>query len=201
MVIGQIAQSKERTILFFGPLRNMQSVCRVKMCFSENGNLHLIHHETKSNLKGLFLVRKIFIRCEVAVPFDQVIAGFNRHLLEALSPPLMKLRIHRYDGQSVGDRFSMQLGPELLHMRWEGLVSAAGRTPGTFWFEDVGVQLPFPLKRWKHKHLVRKSGTGTVIIDIVSFSTGNSILDVLCYPFLKGMFLARISKYQQYSFA
>jgi ligand-binding SRPBCC domain-containing protein len=135
------------------------------------------------------------------VPFDQVIAGFNRHLLEALSPPLMKLRILRYDGQSLGDRFCMQLGPKMFNIRWEGLVSAAGRTPGTFWFEDVGVQLPFPLKRWKHKHLVRKSGTGTVIIDIVSFSTGNSILDVLCYPFLKGMFLARISKYQQYSFA
>jgi ligand-binding SRPBCC domain-containing protein len=145
-------------------------------------------------------VRKIFIRCEVAVPFEQVCAGFNKQLLEALSPALMKLRILRYDGQRKGDKFSMQLGPKIFNIRWEGMVSAAGQTPGTYWFEDVGLKLPFPLKHWKHKHLVRTSGQGAVIMDIVSFSTGNSFIDMCCYPLLKNMFQARISKYQRYSF-
>ncbi|MBU6324780.1 MAG: cyclase [Bacteroidetes bacterium] len=113
---------------------------------------------------------------------------------------MMQLRILRYDGQQPGDCFTMQLGPPSLNVRWEGRVTDSGQTPASYWFEDEGLKLPFPLKQWKHRHVVRKSGDGAVIMDIVSFTTGNGLLDLLCYPFLKAMFVGRIKKYQRYPF-
>jgi ligand-binding SRPBCC domain-containing protein len=143
-------------------------------------------------------MRKIFVRCRVHSTFQKVVDGFNRQLLESLSPDLMQLRILRYDGQKTGDCFTMQMGPPLLNIRWEGRVTAAGQTPATFWFEDEGLKLPFPLKAWRHRHVVRKAGDEAVIMDIVSYTTGNRILDILCFPFLKAMFRGRIKKYQRY---
>ena len=143
-------------------------------------------------------MRKIIVRCRVSSPFHAVVQGFNRQLLESLSPAMMQVRILRYDGQQNGDCFTMQIGPPFLNVRWEGKVTASGETSASYWFEDVGVQLPFPLKQWKHRHVVRKSGEGAVIMDIVSFTTGNKFLDMLCYPFFKNMFRNRIKKYQRY---
>jgi ligand-binding SRPBCC domain-containing protein len=145
-------------------------------------------------------MRKIFVSSSVKVPYSKVVTGFNQQLLEALSPAWMNLRILKYDGQQPGDCFIMQLGTKPFSARWEGKVIAAGSTPGSFWFEDVGIQLPFPLKFWKHRHVIRKSGTGAVIIDIVSFHTGSSLLDWICYPLFRAMFTARRKKYQQYLF-
>lgn len=143
-------------------------------------------------------MRKIMVRSAVNAPFTTVVSHFNRSLLEALSPDLLRLRILQYDGQLPGNRFCMQLGPSFLGVEWEGVVTASGSTPGTYWFEDVGVRLPFPLKCWKHRHIVRKSEHGTVIIDIIYFSSGFVLLDWFLFPFLLSMFKARTKKYRAF---
>ena len=41
-------------------------------------------------------------------------------------------------------------------------------------FEDIGVTLPFGLKSWKHRHVVKPYKTGTLIIDQISLEEKNN---------------------------
>ena len=52
-------------------------------------------------------------------------------------------------------------------------------------FEDIGVTLPFGLKSWKHRHVVKPYKTGTLIIDQISLEEkNNNLKKYLIYPLM-----------------
>ncbi|MGB3467198.1 MAG: hypothetical protein WBA74_18090, partial [Cyclobacteriaceae bacterium] len=67
-----------------------------------------------------------------------------------------------------------------------------------FRFIDEGTSLPFFLKYWKHHHRVIADGTGSKIVDDITFKTPFFIPAFLMYPALYGQFMYRKPIYQRF---
>lgn len=139
------------------------------------------------------------VRTKINRPFLEVKEGFNEQLFTRLNPPFPKVELRRFDGCEKGDLVSMQLHFLLFRQTWESLITADDTTDTYFFFQDEGRQLPFFLKKWKHRHWVKKiDAHASEIVDDVYFSTGNIFTDVFMYPALKAQFLYRQPIYRKF---
>lgn len=137
------------------------------------------------------------IETEVGQTAKQVLSGFDESLFLALKPPLMPLKLLRFDGCEKGDRVELVLGIPPFSQEWNALVVEHGENDDAFYFIDIGEKLPFPLKDWKHRHLILKKGDKSVIVDDITYSTGLKLLDYLMYPVLYLQFYIRIPVYRK----
>lgn len=81
---------------------------------------------------------------------------------------------------------------------WVSLITESSVTEEECYFVDEGSQLPFPLRAWRHRHVIRKAGDTTVIEDNINFSSGLVLLDYLLYPSLYFMFWLRRPVYKKF---
>ncbi len=129
-----------------------------------------------------------------------VLARFDAALFRALAPPFPRLHIDRFDGSRPGDIVAIRLDWGLFRQTWTSLITAADHTGDQAWFTDEGQTLPWPLRRWRHRHRVeRDPATGrTAIIDDVEYATGLRVLDALLYPLLWAQFAYRRPIYRRW---
>lgn len=137
------------------------------------------------------------IRVETLVQadFETVVAGFDQELFLALSPPLMPVKLNRFDGCKKGDEVHVHIP---LAGQWTSLITEDHSKPTEFYFKDVGQILPFPLKQWEHQHFVKKNDKGTIIIDNIDYQSFNSIFNLLIFPFLWIIFNYRQPVYKKF---
>jgi len=140
---------------------------------------------------------KILIKTEVAMPFQEVYKGFNEELFLALKPPLLPLKLLRFDGCETGDQVHIELGFGKLTQRWDALIIDHNQNNEEFYFVDKGVQLPFFLKKWQHRHRILKSKNGAAIIDDIDYQTPYKFLDYLMYPIMYFQFYLRKPVYKK----
>lgn len=132
--------------------------------------------------KGKYKPRRIHLETTVSADFQSVISNFDRKLFDALKPPLIPLKLIRYDGEKTGDEIHLALG---FGQKWISLITDHGVAEKEWFFVDEGKVLPWPLRYWKHVHKVLKTDNNvTMLIDDISFGTGYSVLDAFMYPFL-----------------
>lgn len=131
---------------------------------------------------------RINIRTQVEQNPKDVLAGFNLALFNALKPPMMPLKVLRFDGCETGDEVHLDLG---FGMKWIAKIIDHGEDSGSYFFVDQGIVLPFPLKSWNHQHKILKEGSGSVVVDDIEFSSGYALLDLLLYPLLYSQFFWR----------
>lgn len=142
---------------------------------------------------------QLTITTPVQQPFLKVKEGFDAKLFTSLNPPYPKVKLERFDGCRKGDVVDMKLQFGFTDQRWESLITADDTTGSYFFFQDEGVQLPFFLKHWKHRHWVKKVDENTSeIVDNVHYSSGNFLTDLLLYPALKAQFLYRQPIYRKF---
>ncbi len=140
--------------------------------------------------------RRIVINTTLPVDFQTVINNFNRELFYALKPPLIPLKLVRYDGEKTGDEVHLEVG---FGQKWISLISDHGATEKEWFFVDEGKVLPRPMHYWKHLHKVLKTDNDTTtIVDDISFSTGSAVLDALLYPCLYLQFAWRKPAYRKF---
>jgi ligand-binding SRPBCC domain-containing protein len=140
--------------------------------------------------------RRIYLKTTVSADFHRVISNYNRKLFDALKPPLMALKLIRYDGEKTGDEIHLALG---FGQKWISLITDHGATEKEWFFVDEGKVLPWPLRSWKHVHKVLKTdNNGTTLIDDIAFSTGSPLLDAILYPLLYLQFAWRKPAYKKY---
>ena len=135
----------------------------------------------------------ITLKSKVQGELHTVYNRFDHNLFKYLLPPGAQLIA--FGGSKEGDIVHLKLP---LAGEWISLITETGATENMRYFIDEGKKLPFPLKTWKHKHILHRAGNMTVIEDNMSFSTGNSMADVLFYPVLLCAFLPRIWQYKSY---
>ena len=135
----------------------------------------------------------ITLRSKVDASLKTVHQGFDANLFTYLLPPGAQLIA--FGGSTKGDIVHLKLS---LAGEWISEITEDGHSPDQFYFIDEGRKVPFPLKKWKHKHILHRSGNGTIVEDNMTFSTSNGLLDVLIYPFLYLAFLPRTWQYRQY---
>ncbi len=138
----------------------------------------------------------ITLRTQVQQDHHTVYKGFNESLFLKLSPPLVPFELIRFDGCETNDRVILKVGLPL--QIWESLIVSHGSSSSEYYFMDEGIKLPFPLKKWHHRHGIEsaKSG-GTIISDEITYSTGFKILDLLAYPLLYSIFAYRKGVYRK----
>ena len=58
--------------------------------------------------------------------------------------------------------------------------------------------LPFGIKEWQHKHIVKQCDVGVEIVDEIEFSAGNILLDCFWYVGFLPQFLLRKPQYKKF---
>lgn len=134
------------------------------------------------------------IKTTVEQDYQSVFMGFDKRLFLALNPPLMPLKLLRFDGCKTGDEVHLELA---FGMKWISLVTDFQEREDEIFFIDEGIQLPFFLTYWRHKHRIIKNGTGTILIDDITYRSSSKIMDYLLFPFLWMQFKYRSPVYRR----
>lgn len=138
----------------------------------------------------------ITLRTHVGQDHHTVYQGFNESLFLQLSPPILPFKLLRFDGCETGDRVILKVGLPL--QTWESLIVSHGSSETDYYFIDEGVRLPFPLKKWHHRHgIAATESGGTIISDEITFGTGLKVLDLIAYPLLYSIFAYRKAIYRK----
>ena len=123
---------------------------------------------------------------------------FDRDLFEALIPKQGKTEIVEFTGSKKGDRVHLRfLSP--IKADWISLITDDGWDEHQAYFVDEGDTLPFPLRYWRHRHIVEKVTEDTSrIIDDITFEGPNFLITLLMYPAIFIGFAPRKRIYQSY---
>lgn len=130
--------------------------------------------------------------------FKTIWDQFDNTLLEQANPPWVSAELLRYDGNQEGDEVHLEINLILLKQKWISVITHYQEDEQGYEFIDEGEQLPFFLKSWRHRHLIRQEGNGTEIVDDIRFSTGTWLTDLLLYPALYAQFWYRKPVYKRY---
>ncbi len=125
---------------------------------------------------------KINFSTSVEQGYLDVKAGFTEALFKKLSPPFPPVRLLRFDGSQKGDIVSLELNFLLFRQKWTSEITADQTTDLEFYFVDEGIELPFFLKKWTHKHRVISSGIGSIIRDEIEYEAPFGVLTLLLFP-------------------
>jgi ligand-binding SRPBCC domain-containing protein len=131
---------------------------------------------------------------------ETVFANFDRKLFLQLAPPFPKLNLVRFDGCIKGNQVHLETDFILFKQKWISLIIENVSSENEIYFVDEGTTLPFPLKTWRHKHIVRQIGKQVEIEDNIRFSTKNKVADILLYLPLYLLFLYRKPVYKKFFF-
>ncbi len=135
----------------------------------------------------------ITLRSKVGGEVAAIFERFDERLFKFLLPPGAQLI--EFGGSKKGDIVHLKLP---LAGEWVSEITENGASADTRYFIDEGRKLPFPLKEWRHKHILHRAGNSTFIEDNMNFSTGSIFTDILFYPVLYLSFLPRVWQYKRY---
>lgn len=141
---------------------------------------------------------KFTIKTPVKGNYTKVMKSFDRDLFEYLKPKGAKMEIVAFTGSKTGDKVHIRFTSP-IKADWISDIVDHGSDEEEAYFLDEGSTLPWPLKHWKHRHVVKNTGQNqSVIEDQIEYKTSNVILDVLIRPFLYMAFYPRRAQYQKY---
>lgn len=140
---------------------------------------------------------KIVISTPVEQDYLSVKEGFNENLFLQLSPPFPPVRLLRFDGSAKGDTVILELNFLLFKQNWVSEITDDQTNENEFYFIDEGVELPFFLKKWKHKHRIIRAGNQSIIRDEIEYQGPFGLMTLLLYPALLLQFLYRKPIYKK----
>ena len=149
--------------------------------------------KNKSQKARLIARMNLTLKSKVQADLETVYRRFDADLFTYLLPPGAQLLA--FGGSKKGDIVHLKLP---LAGEWISEITEDGASEHQCYFIDEGRKLPFPLKTWRHKHILHGSGSETIIEDNMTFLTGNALLNVLFYPVLFLAFLPRVWQYKRY---
>lgn len=140
---------------------------------------------------------KLTLQTRVEQDFLSVKKGFNQSLFQKLCPPFPPVKLLRFDGSTTGDLVVLELNFLIFKQRWTSEIIEDTTGEREFYFLDRGIELPFFLKSWEHKHRIIKCGTGAIIRDEITFEAPFVWLTSLLYPVLWAQFSFRKPIYKK----
>lgn len=140
---------------------------------------------------------KLTIETKVEENYLIVKEGFNESLFTRLSPPFPPVKLLRFDGSAKGDVVTLELNFLLFKQKWTSQITEDKTDEKEFYFIDRGVELPFFLKNWNHKHRIIRSGNNSIIRDEIEYSAPFGLLSLLLYPAMLLQFAYRIPIYKK----
>jgi ligand-binding SRPBCC domain-containing protein len=140
---------------------------------------------------------QLHLKTAVQQDYRTVFNAFDEQLFRRLSPPYPRLKLLRFDGSEPGDMVEVELQTGLKSFRWTSRITERKIADTEAYFIDQGQELPPPLRYWHHRHLITKNGSGAIVHDIITYSTGFKTLDLLLYPLMLAQFSMRRPIYRK----
>jgi ligand-binding SRPBCC domain-containing protein len=138
------------------------------------------------------------ITTKVGQDYKTVFSKFDLYFFKLLKPPLIGFKVNRFDGCEPGDEVHVEINTFGWKQEWKALIIEKTETNNEIYFIDEGLQLPRPLKKWRHKHIIAKFIDSSIIIDNIAYSTNSIFLDILLYPVMYLQFFLRKGVYKSY---
>jgi ligand-binding SRPBCC domain-containing protein len=108
------------------------------------------------------------------------------------------MEVEQFTGSKKGDQVILKFTLP-TRFTWQSDIIEDGHDDNRAWFVDVGTILPWPLKTWRHEHIIEHiSPNRSRIVDLMSYSCSNAVLTAMIRPFLFGAFYPRKRIYQKY---
>jgi ligand-binding SRPBCC domain-containing protein len=158
----------------------------------------------------LFLTKPDFMRLNIHTsvekPYEEVFAGFTFDLFKKLTPTKPPVTIKRFDGCKKGDEVHIEMTVPVFNRKelWVSRIVAAGAVQGNstytdeIYFIDEGIELPFFLTSWRHKHrIIKAESGGAVIVDDIEYTTPLWLLPFVA-PVISKQFRDRQPLYREY---
>lgn len=143
-------------------------------------------------------MKNFILKTKVNGHYIAVMSRFDLALFEALKPIGAKMKIVQFTGSETGDIVEINF-VRPLKANWLSEITDHGVDNEQAYFIDEGRVLPFPLKKWRHKHIVEKiDENNSYIIDDISFSSGYSLIDYFLFLPLLLSFYPRKKIYKRY---
>lgn len=127
-----------------------------------------------------------------------VFSLFNESLFKALAPPFPPFRLMRFDGCKKGDRVELELNFLLFKQQWNSLITEDGVSKDVSYFVDEGTRLPFFLRSWKHRHLIKQKNQDVIIEDEIHAEFSSALWKILFFPGLYLSFAYRKPVYRRF---
>lgn len=141
---------------------------------------------------------KLILKTKVKGYYLDVMARFDLDLFKSLKPIGARMEITQFTGSKTGDIVALSFTSP-VRAKWVSKIVDHGQDDDKAYFIDEGTKLPFPLKDWRHRHIVQNLDEKTsLIIDDINYSTGNKIFDMMLYPFMYLGFYPRKSQYKKF---
>jgi len=140
---------------------------------------------------------KLKFETQVDQGYLDVKSGFDEDLFRKLSPPFPPVKVLRFDGCKNGDIVSLELDFLLFRQKWTSEITEDQTDEFEFFFVDQGIELPFFLKKWRHKHRVISLGVFSKIVDEIEYKGPFTILTWLLFPVLWLQFAYRKPIYRK----
>lgn len=140
---------------------------------------------------------KITIETHVEQGYLEVKKGFDKTLFTKLSPPFPPVKLIRFDGSTTGDLIILELNFIFFKQNWTSEIIEDRTDEKEFYFVDKGVELPFFLKKWTHRHRIIKDGENAIIRDEIEYKAPFLILTWLLYPVMLLQFAYRKPIYKR----
>ena len=141
---------------------------------------------------------RLVLKTKVSGNYKVIMDRFDLDLFEALKPIGAKMEIVEFTGSQKGDLVHIRF-TKPFRTEWISKITDHGSDDKMAFFLDEGDKLPFPLKKWKHKHIVEyETDSQSIIVDDISFSSNNVILDLILYPAMFLGFYPRKKIYKKY---
>ena len=139
----------------------------------------------------------IYLATEVEGYYLDVMNRFDRTLFEALSPPF-GMNIEKFTGSKKGDQVILKFSFP-AKFTWQSDIIENGKNQERAWFIDEGKILPWPLKSWRHEHIVEYiSQDRSRIVDKMTFTCSGTILTKAIRPLMVAAFYPRKRIYKQF---
>lgn len=143
-------------------------------------------------------IGNVCLKARVHGHYKEVMEQFDRDLFEALAPKSAPVEIVSFTGSKTGDKVHLRFKSP-INADWISDITDHGSNDDEAYFIDEGRTLPFPLKYWKHRHIVRKVNENeSEIIDDMYFSGPNKLITALMKPAIFVAFSPRKKIYQTY---
>ena len=89
---------------------------------------------------------RIFIKTRVQNNLRSIHQKFDQNLFEKLSPPLMTVKVERFDGCLKDHEVHLLIQSLIVRNKWISKITTSELNEKVFYFIDEGIEIPPPLK-------------------------------------------------------
>ena len=140
---------------------------------------------------------KVTRATKIPYPMDWVFSMLDQKMFNALKPPSFLANIELYEGNNLNDRVSIWF--KIFKQRMMVKIIDIHSDNAKCYFVDEGLELPFGLTKWQHKHLVTKGDNNRCILqDEIFFTHKTPLGNWFSFIILQLFLLQRSFQYRSY---